>query len=74
MRARADRATGSIFLTALEHIPLQGFAGRWLKVMWMYRDQGRDDLMVALGANTGAGGLEGQTGCRSKGENGSRGL
>lgn len=33
MRARADRAMGSVFLTAREQGPVQGFAGRWLKVM-----------------------------------------
>lgn len=33
LRARADRVMGSVFPTALEQGPVQGFAGRWLKVM-----------------------------------------
>lgn len=48
---------GSIFLTALEQIPAQGFAGRWLKVMRRAGDQKQDGdpaaLMAALGANAG---------------------
>lgn len=30
-RARADAAIGSMFLTVLEQVPVQSFAGRWLK-------------------------------------------
>lgn len=80
-RARADRAPGSIFLTALEQVPVQGFAGRWLKVVHCAGDQSKDGdpvaLMAALGANAGGvRGWRGQTGRRvgREGEKGSRAL
>lgn len=50
-------ATGNIFLTTLEQVPVQGFAGRWLKVLHCAGDQSKDGdpvaLMAALGANAG---------------------
>lgn len=63
MRARADRAMGIIFLTVLEQVLVQGFAGRWLKVMHCAGNQSKDGdpvaLMAALGLmqkRSGAGG------------------
>lgn len=53
-RARADAAAGSVFLTALEQILLQSFAGRWLKATRCVEAQSWDgDLApaVPLGAN-----------------------
>lgn len=65
MRVRADRAMGIIFLTALEQVPVQGFAGRWLKVMHCAGNQSKDGdpvaLMAALGLmqkRSGAGGVK----------------
>lgn len=81
MRAKADRAMGIIFLTVLEQIPVQGFAGRWLKVMHCAGNQSKDGepvaLMAALGLmqkRSGAGG--GQTGHRvgSEGQDGNEDL
>lgn len=61
VRARADRAMGIIFLTVLEQVPVQGFAGRWLKVVHCAGNQSKDGdpvaLRVALEAN--AGGVRG---------------
>lgn len=69
MRARADRAMGIIFLTVLEQIPVQGFAGRWLKAMHCAGNQSKDGdpvaLMAALGQmqkRSGAGGVKQATG------------
>lgn len=77
-RARADRAMGSLFLTALEQVPVQGFAGRWLEVMRCAGDQSKSrcgsDVLMQDGS--GATGWEGQTGHRigSEGEKGSGAL
>jgi len=80
-RARADRATGSLFLTALEQVPVQSFTGRGLKVVHCAGDRcGAGDpaaLVAALGANAGgAGAWKGRTGSRAgrKGEKGSGAL
>lgn len=65
MRARADRAMSIIFLTVLEQVPVQSYAGRWLKVMDYAGNQSKDGdpvaLMAALGLmqkRSGAGGVK----------------
>lgn len=53
MRARADRAMSIILLTVLEQVPVQGYAGRWLKVMDCAGNQSKDGDPVALMAALG---------------------